>query len=170
MRVAQLLLPVPSLVNGPLSRGLGGSSCCVSPSPGESAPSAVLCVSRGPCPKDRLSVLGCARLRGQRGQGQVNSLPGSLAVSEGGVVEGKTGVLAALSGQSWGSGVVPCVDRALRHREALGPASLLAPADAVRVPVSLTAQTLQLSAVSGSISPGLGHSCVQVGRAFASSP
>lgn len=113
---------------------------------------------------------GGARLRGQRGQGQVNSLPGSLAVSEGGVVEGKTGVLAALSGQSWGSGVVPCVDRALRHREALGPASLLAPADAVRVPVSLTAQTLQLSAVSGSISPGLGHSCVQVGRAFASSP
>lgn len=59
------------------------------------------------------------RLRGQRGQGQVNSLPGSLAVSEGGVVEGKTGVLAALSGQSWGSGVAPCVDRALRRREGL---------------------------------------------------
>lgn len=97
-------------------------------------------------------------------------MPGSLAVSEGGVVEGKTRVLAALSGQSWGSGVAPGVDRALRRREALGPASLLDPAGAVRVPVSLTAQILQPSAVSGSISPGLGHSCVQVGRAFASSP
>lgn len=139
-----------------------------SPRPGEFAQSVVLCVSQGPCPGAVCESLGGAQSPGSGGSGPgEQSCLVPLLFLKGVLSRGRWVYWLLSLGQSWGSVVGPCVDRALRRREAMGPAwsagpaSLLASADAIRVPVSLTAQTSQLSAMPGCISLGLDVSCGQ---------